>query len=429
MASPGRATPLLLGLVAAAACGDPASSDEGDSSGTGSASTASGSPTSASASDPSAATQASGDTTGAPGTTAGDDAEGSATLDDGGSSTGGEPLPPDPCIAANTCPPGEWINVTPPELAALDFGAGPIVVDPGHPSDLYMGGGGDGIWKSTDYGNTWSKINDTIGYVPMGLIIAVAGTEPATVWVAGYNVVYRSTDGGATFETIPAELPAELYSIVVDPYDGTHLISGLHEADGIVESDDGGLTWQIVGGAGFPGGGKSWYPFFLDTGDATTTRGSWFAIPQDDGSATITRDGGATWTVPSGIDGLLHPHGNAQIFQQGDTIFAGGLGDPGGGVYRSTDFGDSFTRVLEGNVGIVWGSPSRVYSMWAWACSGCDLGASFSAAALPGDDWSMPAVPEALIIGANHIAVTSDGTHQIFVGTMWSSGVWRYVEE
>lgn len=429
MPSPGRALPLLLGLVVAPACGDPSPAGEGDTSGT-SDGPASGSPTSASDPDPSAATQASGDPSGAPSTTAGDDADSSASLDGGSSSDGGEPLPPDPCIAENTCPPGQWIDVTPPELAALDFGPGPVVVDPGHPSDLYIGGGGDGIWKSTDYGNTWSKIDDTIGYVPMGLVIAVAGTEPATVWVAGYQVLYRSTDGGATFETLPAELPAELYSIAVDPYDDAHLVSGLHEADGIVESVDGGTTWQIVDGAGFPGGGKSWYPFFLDTGDATTTRDTWFAIAQDGGSATITRDGGATWTIPSGIDGLKHPHGNAQIFQQGDTIFAGGVEGPdGGGVYRSTDFGESFTRVLEGNVGVVWGSPSHVYSMWAWACSGCDLGASFSAAALPGDDWSMPPVPEALIIGANHIAVTSDGTHQIFVGTMWSSGVWRYVEE
>jgi hypothetical protein len=427
MPSPGRPLPVLLGLVAAAACGDPAPSDAGDSSSTAAASTASGSPTSASGPDPSAATQASGDTSGAPGTT--DDAAGSSGPDDGDSSSGGEPLPPDPCIAANTCPPGEWIDVTPEGLAALEFGPGPVVVDPGHPSDLYMGGGGDGIWRSTDYGNTWSKINDTIGYVPMGLVIAVAGTEPATVWVAGYEVVYRSTDGGVNFESIPIDLPAELYSFAIDPYDDTHLVSGLHEADGIVESEDGGLTWQIVGGAGFPGGGRSWYPFFLDTGDAGTTRGTWFAIAQDGGSATITRDGGATWTVPAGIDGLQHPHGNAQVFQQGDTIFAGGTAGPGGGVYRSTDFGDSFSRVLEANVGIVWGSPTRVYSMWGWACSGCDLGATFSTAALPGDDWSMPPVPEALIIGANHVAVTSDGTHQIFVGTMWSSGVWRYVEE
>ena len=40
----------------------------------------------------------------------------------------------------------------------------------------------------------------------------------------------------------------------------------------------------------------------------------------------------------------------------------------------------------------------------------------------------MPEVPPALVIGANHIAVTSDGTHDVFVGTMWPAGVWRYVE-
>ncbi len=361
--------------------------------------------------------------------TASTDGADSVDSGDAESSTGGEPLPPDPCIEANTCPPGEWIDVTPAELAPLEFGPGPVVVDPGHPSDLYMGGGGDGLWKSSDYGNTWTQINAEIGYVPMGLILAVAGTEPATLWVAGYNVVHKSTDGGVTFEPIAMEgLPAELYSIEIDPYDDDHLVSGIHEADGLAESFDGGLTWEIVEGTGFPAGGKSWYPFFLDTGDAKTTRGTWFAIAQDGGSATITTDGGASWTIPPGIEGLQHAHGNAQIFQHGMDIFAGGVAGPGAGVYRSTDMGASFERVADGNVGVVWGSDDAVYSMWGWACSECDLGAGFMTAPLPGDDWSMPPVPAELIIGANHIAVTSDGTHDVFVGTMWSEGVWRYVE-
>src|SRR4051812_41026581 len=84
-------------------------------------------------------------------------------------------LPPDPCIAASSCPPGKWVDVTPADMVIPEFGPGPIVVDPKHPSDLYTAGGGDGVWKSTDYGNTWKKINSEIGYVPMGLIIAVAG--------------------------------------------------------------------------------------------------------------------------------------------------------------------------------------------------------------------------------------------------------------
>jgi hypothetical protein len=362
--------------------------------------------------------------------------DGAIARDDAGSSDAGAPgpdagrPPPDPCIAAGTCPPGTWIEVTPPEMADLEFGGGPIVVDPARPSDLYLGGGGDGIWKSTDYGNTWTQVDDTIGYVPMGLIIAVAGTMPeATVWVAGFRVLYKSEDGGETFREIEFPFERELYSIDIDPYDDRHLISGLHEADGIVESTDGGETWTMISGSGFPSGGVSWYPFFIDTGDAATTRETWFAIAQGGGSATITRDGGGSWTIPTGVEGLTHAHGNAQIFQRGSTIFVPGVDGPGQGMYRSTDYGATFTRVAEGALAIAWGTDENVYGMWGWACSGCDLGASFTVAPLPdGTEWTRPAVPAGLVIGANHMAVTSDGTHDVFVGTMWSSGIWRYVE-
>jgi photosystem II stability/assembly factor-like uncharacterized protein len=357
-----------------------------------------------------------------------DDTPGSEDDDGSSSSDDGPPLDPDPCVAAGTCPPGVWVQVTPPDLGDVEFGPGPVVVDPAHPSDLYMGGGGDGIWKSEDYGNTWSRINSEIGYVPMGLIIAVAGTEPATVWVAGYHVVHKSTDGGVTYTDLPFDFDPELYSIVIDPYDNDHLISGLHEADGIVESFDGGETWELVGGTGFPGGGVSWYAYFIDDGNPATTRESWIAIAQNGASVVTTADGGANWTVPAGIEGLNHAHGNAQIFQSGDMIFVPGVGGPGDGVYRSDDLGASFTRVSDGVASIAWGTENNVYAMWGWACAGCDLGAGFKVSPLPGDAFSMPEVPADLIIGANNIAVTSDGTQNIFVGTMWSSGVWRYVE-
>jgi hypothetical protein len=342
---------------------------------------------------------------------------------------GTEELPADPCVAEGSCPPGTWVDVTPADMVVPEFGPGPVVADPARPSDLYVGGGGDGLWRSTDYGNTWTRINDTIGYVPMGLILAVAGTTPPTIWVAGYGVVHRSTDGGLSFDDLPIDLPAELYSIAIDPYDDAHLVSGLHEADGVVESFDGGESWAPATGAGFPAGGVSWYPFFLDTGDAATTRGSWLAIAQGGGSVAVTRDGGASWTVPDGIAGLQHAHGNAQIFQRGDTIFVPGVEGPGQGIYRSDDLGASFTRIVDGAFAVAWGSDARVYAMWGWACAACDLGAGFSTATLPAaDDWSQPAVPPGLIIGANHVAVTGDGERTIFVGTMWSEGIWRYVE-
>jgi hypothetical protein len=67
--------------------------------------------------------------------------------------------------------------------------------------------------------------------------------------------------------------------------------------------------------------------------------------------------------------------------------------------------------------------------MWGWACSKCNLGAAFTVSPLPAaSTFTKPSVPAGLNIGPRNIAVTSDGKHNIFLGTMWSAGVWRYVE-
>jgi hypothetical protein len=350
-------------------------------------------------------------------------ADGSAGKDAG-------PLPPDPCVVAGTCPAGVWVNVTPTDLSPAvlrpttnAFGPGTIVGDPARPSDLYVGGSSAGLWRSTDYGNSWTQINDTLPDVPRGAVIAVAGTTPPTIWAAGYNVIYKSTDGGGTFTQ--TTLDVSLYSLAVDPTDPTHLVSGLHEADGVYESIDGGASWQLAAGAGFPTGGISWYPFFVDTGAAATTRRTWLAIAQDGGSAAMTSDGGGTWTVPAGVSGLQHPHGNAQIFQSGSTLYVAGLNGPEGqGVYRSADLGATWARTDSGQTpeAIVWGTSKNVYAMYAWACSGCDLGTDFEIAPQPGTAWTAATVPSALTIGPNSVVVTSDGTHSVFVALMRGSG-------
>lgn len=349
------------------------------------------------------------------------------------SSTGG-PLPPDPCIAANTCPPGVWINVTPADMNPLAlgptenaFGPGSIVGDPAHPNVMYVGGSLAGLYRSTDYGNTWTLVNDTLPDVPRGVTIAVSGD---TVWAAGHVEVLKSTNGGTSFDSIPVDF--DLYSLKIDPYDAQHMVSGLHEADGVAESTDGGETWNMVDGTGWPSGGVSWYPSFIDTADAATTRTTWLAIPQNGGGAVMTNDGGASWAPPSGLAGLSHGHGNSQMFQTGSTLFAAGTDGPEGqGVYRSTDLGANWSLVDGGSKpeAIVWGTPNHVYAMWAWACSNCDLGTNFETAALPdGSQWSDVAVVPDLKIGPNSLVVASDGTHQVFVGVMWAQGIWRYVE-
>jgi hypothetical protein len=275
----------------------------------------------------------------------------------------------------------------------------------------------------------------------LGHVLAVAGTTPATLWMANVNgdeKVFKSTDGGLTFTLtglLPEQYESSFYSIVVDPHDATHLITGFHEADKMAESTDGGETWQFTSGAGWPAGGVSWFPFFVETGNAATTRKTWFAIAQNGASAIMTRDGGATWTQPEGLEGLNHAHGCSQLYQTGRTLFIGGGGAPmGNGVYRSLDLGATWTRVTDGNVSVVWGSSKMVYGMWGWACASCGIdegGPQYQLAPQPGDldTWAkQSSLPSALVWGPNSVAVTSDGTQSIFVGSMWATGLWRYIE-
>jgi hypothetical protein len=340
--------------------------------------------------------------------------------------------------------PGVWEDVTSSEMdpelfTGNNFGIGNIVTDPARPTDLYAGGYGS-IWKSTDYGLKWQKLDSKPNppYLALGHVLAVAGTTPATLWMANVNGekhVFKSTDGGLTFTltgTI-AEQPdaASLYSIIVDPNDATHLLSGLHEQDKVLESTDGGDTWRFVSGAGWPAGGKSWFPYFVDVGDAAKSRKTWFAIGQDGGSAVMTSDGGATWTKPTGLEGLQHPHGGTGFFQDAAALFVAGTQGPGDGVYRSTDLGVSWTQVTEGSGGVVWGTPKNLYVMWGWACGGCGVdegGPQYQTAPQPGTTWSKGTVPAELDWGPNSVAVTSDGAHSIIVGSMWATGLWRYVE-
>jgi hypothetical protein len=371
-----------------------------------------------------------GNTQGTGGSSAG---SGGNTQGTGGQPDAGPP-PADPCVAAGTCPPNTWVNVTPPGIMIPQSGLRSVVKNPARPSDIYLGSGEAGLWKSTDYGNTWTKIHPLFGYVPQGLCIAVMPTQPPTILIGatcGCGKVHKSIDDGATFVDAGGGMPSDLYSMVVDPYDPTHLVSGFHEHDGIAESTDSGDTWHLVGTSGFPTGGVSWYPAFIDTGVANTTAKTWLAIAQNGGSPAMTHDGGATWTVPAGVTGLQHPHGNAQIFQRGGTIFVPGIYGPGGqGVFRSTDWGATFTLVSP-NIAeaVAWGTPNHVYSMYAWSCFGCTIAPNFLVGSAAGDTWTNTAVPAAMLMGADHVTVTSDGTHYIFVAAMRSTGLWRYVEQ
>jgi hypothetical protein len=209
-----------------------------------------------------------------------------------------EAPPVDPCDAS-ACPPGVWQNVTP---AGIDLnpqdtcGIAYLSADPLRPSDIYAGIAGT-IWKSNDYGLTWAAIPSATPDVGDYFLRVAPSPGQATLYTSSSSGsdFYKSTDGGTSWTLYPyagSTLGQTFYSVDIDPYDANHLIAGFHEIAGLAESPDGGQTWRDIPAARSataPSGatmadGESWYPFFIDTGDAASTRGRWLTLPQPSGA-------------------------------------------------------------------------------------------------------------------------------------------------
>jgi hypothetical protein len=333
-------------------------------------------------------------------------------------------------------------------LACGNYGTETVQVDPMHPSNLYTEFNCQGIWKSTDYGATWTgPINTgsngtTISDCAGGITVAPSSTANVpTIYescIRGSGTgFWKSVDGGVNwtryFVAPSGSSRQDYYPPVVDPYNENHLLMAGHEQDFVVESVDGGQTWSNVSiASGMLENGGTGAIFFINTGNAATTNGTWLWMAQQSGGVYgtwRTNNAGTSWVH---VDNNEHPHGSSQIYQpdnKGVVYMAGAYSALGWGVLRSADYGQTWTHVGgTSNEMVVFGTPSNVYAMLACACTGAP-GTFFTVAAQPGTGtWANPSVPSGLTNGAAQVSVVNDGTHNILVGAMWVAGVWRYVE-
>jgi fibronectin type 3 domain-containing protein len=366
---------------------------------------------------------------------------------------------------------GTWINVTPAGVDLTDNlcgngGTQSVAADPSNPSNLYAEFNCQGIWKSTDFGATWTgpintgsnaaAVSDCVGgitvvVVPSGgdgsAIMGVPGPRdravPSTMYqgcIGGSGEgFWKSVDGGVNwtrrFVAPGGLIRQDYYAPLVDPYDENHLIMAGHEHDSIVESVDGGQEWTAVPlDNGMLTNGRTGFVFFINTGNAATTRGTWLWIGEQSGGLNgtwRTANSGATWVQ---VDKNEHPLGSAQIHQpdsNGVVFMAGSNSILGQGVLRSTDYGQTWTHVgLTSNESVVFGTSKNVYSMFGFlAGPGGTFDSSFELAAQPGNGtWVAPGAPAGLTQGAAQISGVNDGSNNVLVGAMWNSGLWRYIE-
>jgi hypothetical protein len=98
---------------------------------------------------------------------------------------------------------------------------------------------------------------------------------------------------------------------------------------------------------------------------------------------------------------------------------------------RSSDYGQTWIHVgLGANEAVVFGTSQHVYAMYGYPVGpGGTTDAAFEVAFQPGTGtWVQPGTPAGLTQGSAQVVVVNDGTHNVAVGAMYNSGVWRYVE-
>lgn len=356
-----------------------------------------------------------------------------------------------------------WVNVTPNNVSldpnfgsaingvGSNFGVETVCADPSNPGVLYAYAHNQGVWKSSDYGITWTgPINvgsngTTVGQSGGGITVVGNATigQPATLWgafIRGATGLWVSTNGGIDWSSVSDVPPLpggrpDTYPVVVDPYNSSHILVCGHEQPYLLESTNGGSSWtsKTLPAGMSPANGTA-FIFFLDTGNSTTTAQTWLWIGQTNGGANgtwKTSNAGSTWTQ---VETNEHPHGACQIWQPDKlgTVFMAGVGSSNGnGVFRSTDYGSTWTHVSQtNNESVVFGSSNFVYALYGWSTQTTENTDS-QYAAMPGTGaWSnpMPGTPATDIGGMHTLATLTNGGRTIYVAGMGSSGIWRYVE-
>jgi photosystem II stability/assembly factor-like uncharacterized protein len=131
-------------------------------------------------------------------------------------------------------------------LPTADKGRIALAADPRHPGRVYAlvvaQGDHGGFFRTEDAGATWTRTSEYAGGDPQYYgEIWVDPHQPETIWVIEVRI-HRSVDGGRTFEPMDYPIHVDHHEIVFDESDPMHMIIG--NDGGLYETRDGGDTWR-----------------------------------------------------------------------------------------------------------------------------------------------------------------------------------------
>ncbi|HEX3160498.1 MAG TPA: hypothetical protein VHQ45_18410, partial [Gemmatimonadaceae bacterium] len=245
---------------------------------------------------------------------------------------------------------------------------------------VFLATASGGVFKSTNAGTTWTPIFDRYRSASIG-DVAVFQRDPNIVWVgtgeannrnsvAWGDGIYKSTDGGATFTNMGLASTHQIARVVTHHSDPDVVYTcaighlwGYSGDRGLFRTGDGGKTWTKLGG-GLPDDGKSGCtelvmdptnPDVLYTAFYHRLRQPWtFHSGGPNGGIFKSTDGGKSWRkltagLPAGETGRI----GLDVYRANPRILMAlveaapsrDLSTPGSGLYRSEDGGETWAYV------------------------------------------------------------------------------------
>jgi photosystem II stability/assembly factor-like uncharacterized protein len=323
---------------------------------------------------------------------------------------------------------------------------------PQQPNVFYIGVNNGGVWKTTDFGRTWDPIFDS---QPTGSIgdVAVAPSDPNIVYVASGegiqrpdlsvgNGIYKSTDAGKTWTHLGLDAGQQMGGLAIDPHDPNRVFVavlghpyGPNPERGVYRSTDGGQHWEKVlykdentGAVQVtidPVNPQVVYADLWAGRQGPWENGAWNG---PNSGLFKSTDGGTTWRqltqgLPTPAEGLsrigfcVAPSDPSRLYA---TVEAGAHG----GIYRSDDAGESWKKMNADQR--FWGrgddfaevkadpkNKDIVYTADVVVWKSTDGGGSWNAfrGAPGGDDyhrlWINPDLPDILLIACDQGAIVT----------------------
>src|SRR5213595_3411347 len=152
-----------------------------------------------------------------------------------------------------------WRSIGPFRAGRVNAVSGVV----GQPETFYFGSVGGGVWKTNNAGRTWKPVFDSqsaasigaIGVAPSDANVVYVGTGEADMRdsIQFGDGMYKSTDGGKSWTHIGLETTRQIGRVIVHPRDPNTVyvaalghVYGPHADRGVYKSTDGGATWQKI---------------------------------------------------------------------------------------------------------------------------------------------------------------------------------------